>query len=209
MKSIGTDFGNGVRFFVLIEQTLILYLDSIAIVKKMLDFKITKATLDNLDLLQKISKQTFFETFAAFNSKENMELYLNESLSLEQLKLELENEFSAFYFAYNEQEVIGYLKINSGEAQTEIKDDHSMEIERIYVLAKYQGKKVGKALFEKAIQIAKSDRKNSIWLGVWEKNEKAIQFYFRNGFEIFDKHIFKLGDDLQTDLLMKYSLLKI
>jgi ribosomal protein S18 acetylase RimI-like enzyme len=202
LKSIGTDFGNGVRFFVLIEQTLILYLDSIAIVKKMLDFKITKATLDNLDLLQKISKQTFFETFAAFNSKENMKQYLNESLSLEQLKLELENEFSAFYFAYNEQEVIGYLKINRGEAQTEIKDDHSMEIERIYVLAIYQGKKVGKALFEKAIQIAKSDRKNSIRLGVWEKNEKAIQFYLKNGFEIFDKHIFKLGEDLQTDLLM-------
>ena len=206
MKSIGTDFGNGVRFFVLIEQTLILYLDCIAIIKKMLDFKITKATLDNLDLLQKISKQTFFETFAAFNSKENMKQYLNESLSLEQLKLELENEFSEFYFAYNENEVIGYLKINRGESQTEKTSKNSLEIERIYVLEKFQGKKVGQMLFQKAVEMAKSYQKNTIWLSVWEKNEKAIQFYLKNGFEIFEKHIFKLGEDLQTDLLMRLKL---
>jgi GNAT superfamily N-acetyltransferase len=168
----------------------------------MLDFKITKATLDNLDLLQKISKQTFFETFAAFNSKENMKQYLNESLSLEQLKLELENEFSEFYFAYNENEVIGYLKINRGESQTEKTSKNLLEIERIYVLEKFQGKKVGQMLFQKAVEMAKSYQKNTIWLGVWEKNEKAIQFYLKNGFEIFDKHIFKLGEDLQTDLLM-------
>jgi GNAT superfamily N-acetyltransferase len=172
----------------------------------MLEIHIKKITLDYLEHLQKISKRTFIETFADFNSKENMEQYLNESLSMEQLKMELENDFSEFYFAFTENEVIGYLKINRGEAQTEIKDDHSMEIERIYVLAKYQGKKVGKALFEKAIQIAKSDQKNSIWLGVWEKNEKAIQFYLKNGFEVFDKHIFKLGVDLQTDLLMRLKL---
>jgi ribosomal protein S18 acetylase RimI-like enzyme len=206
LKSIGTDFGNGVRFFVLIEQTLILYLDCIAIIKKMLDFKITKATLDNLDLLQKISKQTFFETFAAFNSKENMKQYLNESLSLEQLKLELENEFSEFYFAYNENEVIGYLKINRGESQTEKTSKNSLEIERIYVLEKFQGKKVGQMLFQKAVEMAKSYQKNTIWLSVWEKNEKAIQFYLKNGFEIFEKHIFKLGEDLQTDLLMRLKL---
>jgi GNAT superfamily N-acetyltransferase len=174
----------------------------------MLKIQIKKITLDNLEQLQKISRKTFIETFAQFNSKENMDQYLNESLSLEQLKLELENEFSEFYFAYNDNEVIGYLKINRGEAQTEKKEDNSLEIERIYLLEKYQGKKAGKALFEKAVEIAKSHQMHFIWLGVWEKNEKAIQFYLKNGFEIFDKHIFKLGEDFQKDLMMKLDLFK-
>jgi ribosomal protein S18 acetylase RimI-like enzyme len=174
----------------------------------MLVIQIHKVTTEDLKQLQKISKQTFIETFAAFNSKENMEQYVNESLSLEQLKLELESEFSEFYFAYKDSEVIGYLKINRGEAQTEMKANHSLEIERIYLLEKYQGKKAGKALFEKAVEIAKSHQMHFIWLGVWEKNEKAIQFYLKNGFEVFDKHIFKLGDDFQKDLMMKLDLFK-
>jgi ribosomal protein S18 acetylase RimI-like enzyme len=172
----------------------------------MLEIQIKKITLDDLEQLQKISRQTFIETFAQFNSKENMKQYLNESLSLEQLTLELENEFSEFYFAFYENEVVGYLKINRGVAQTEFKTYNSLEIERIYVLEKYQGMKVGKSLFEKAVEIAQYLQMNFIWLGVWEKNEKAIQFYLRNGFEIFDKHIFKLGEDLQTDLLMRLKL---
>jgi ribosomal protein S18 acetylase RimI-like enzyme len=172
----------------------------------MLEIQIKKITLDNLEQLQKISRQTFIETFAQFNSKENMEKYLYESLSFEQLKLELENEFSDFYFAYNDSEVIGYLKINRGEAQTEKKEDNSLEIERIYVLEKFQGRRVGQMLFQKAVEIAQSHQMDFIWLGVWEKNEKAIQFYLKNGFEVFDKHIFKLGVDLQTDLLMRLKL---
>lgn len=172
----------------------------------MLKIQIKKITLDNLEQLQKISRQTFIETFAQFNSKENMEKYLYESLSFEQLKLELENEFSDFYFAYNDSEVIGYLKINRGEAQTEKKEDNSLEIERIYVLEKFQGRRVGQILFQKAVEIAQSLQMDFIWLGVWEKNEKAIQFYLKNGFEVFDKHIFKLGVDLQTDLLMRLKL---
>jgi hypothetical protein len=169
-------------------------------------FHIIKVTENDIIQLQQISKLTFIGTFAEFNSKENMEQYLNESLSLEQLKLELENEFSDFYFAYNDSEVIGYLKINRGEAQTEKKEDNSLEIERIYVLEKFQGRRVGQILFQKAVEIAQSHQKDFIWLGVWEKNEKAIQFYLKNGFEVFDKHIFKLGVDLQTDLLMRLKL---
>jgi ribosomal protein S18 acetylase RimI-like enzyme len=61
-------------------------------------------------------------------------------------------------------------------------------------------------LFQKAVEIAQSHQMDFIWLGVWEKNEKAIQFYLKNGFEVFDKHIFKLGVDLQTDLLMRLKL---
>jgi ribosomal protein S18 acetylase RimI-like enzyme len=81
-----------------------------------------------------------------------------------------------------------------------------MEIERIYVLKEYHGHKIGQLLFEKAISIAKSMEKKYVWLGVWEKNERAIAFYTKNGFTVVDHHLFKLGDDVQTDYLMKRML---
>ena len=156
--------------------------------------------------LQSISKQTFFETFAAVNSEENMEKYLTESLSIEKLTAELSNPNAEFYFATLDNEVLGYLKVNFGAAQTELKDPNGLEIERIYVLKAYHGKKVGQLLFDKALAIAKTAKVNYVWLGVWEENHKAINFYQKNGFIEFDKHIFILGEEAQTDLMMKLEL---
>lgn len=102
--------------------------------------------------------------------------------------------------------VIGYLKINTGDAQTEIQDSQTLEIERIYVLKEFHGKKVGQLLYEKAIQIATGLKVNYIWLGVWEQNLRALQFYKKNGFLAFDKHMFKLGNDEQIDIMMKLAL---
>lgn len=81
-----------------------------------------------------------------------------------------------------------------------------MEIERIYVLQKYQGKKIGQILYEKAIQIAHDKQVKYVWLGVWEQNLRAINFYKKNDFIEFDKHIFKLGNDAQTDIMMKKNI---
>jgi ribosomal protein S18 acetylase RimI-like enzyme len=93
-----------------------------------------------------------------------------------------------------------------GASQTELNDNSALEIERIYVTQAYQGKKVGQQLYEKAIQVAKEKGVEYIWLGVWEENHKAIQFYTKNGFTAFDKHIFTLGDEEQTDIMMKLSI---
>jgi ribosomal protein S18 acetylase RimI-like enzyme len=106
----------------------------------------------------------------------------------------------------SDQKEIGYLKVNEGAAQTELKNLQALEIERIYVKKEFQDKKVGQLLFEKALELAKLQGAPYIWLGVWEKNLKAIRFYKRNGFVEFDKHIFKVGTDEQTDLLMKIDL---
>lgn len=92
------------------------------------------------------------------------------------------------------------------ESQTELKDSKSFEIERIYVLKEYQGKDVGQLLYQKALAIAKQSNVEYIWLGVWEKNVRAINFYKKNGFVTFDTHIFKLGDEQQTDFMMKLQL---
>ena len=170
------------------------------------NIEIKKVTLNDIDQLQKISKQTFQETFSESNSEENMKNYLEEELSIKKLTAELNNTNSLFYFATLNNEVIGYLKLNFGESQTELKDDKALEIERIYVSKDFYGKSVGQLLYNKAIQIAKQKKADYVWLGVWEKNLRAIAFYKKNDFVTFDKHIFKLGNDEQTDLMMKLKL---
>ena len=163
-------------------------------------------SISDLAQLQKIGKTTFAETFTEHNIKEDLDKYLEESFSNEKLSSELNNPHSSFYFAEIENNVVGYLKINFGASQTELKDNEALEIERIYVLQAFHGKKLGQALYEKANSIAKEMKVNYVWLGVWEKNNKAIQFYKKNGFVQFDTHIFKLGNDEQTDIMMQLKL---
>jgi ribosomal protein S18 acetylase RimI-like enzyme len=170
------------------------------------NIEVTRVTLNDIDQLQKIGRKTFFETFSAGNTEENMKKYLEEGFTVEKLTAELNDRNSEFYFASLDNKVIGYLKLNFGQSQTEIKEDKALEIERIYVLKEYHGKKVGQILYDKAIQIARLKNADYVWLGVWEENPRAISFYKKNGFIEFDKHIFKLGDDEQTDIMMKLKL---
>jgi diamine N-acetyltransferase len=170
------------------------------------DIHINEITLDDIDQLQKIGRQTFYETFSEYNSEENMQSYLDEKFSKEKLTEELRNKNSQFYFAVLDNNAIGYLKINFGESQTELQDEKSLEIERIYVSKEFHGKKVGQLLYEKAIQTAQEKNADYVWLGVWEENHRALSFYKKNGFVEFDKHIFRLGNDEQTDIMMKLKL---
>jgi ribosomal protein S18 acetylase RimI-like enzyme len=171
--------------------------------------EIKKASLSDLEVLQIISIQTFSETFAEVNTPENIENYNRESFNLEQLTSELNNPNSQFFIAYSDSEPIGYLKINFGNAQTEVLNDQALEIHRIYVSQAFHGKKVGQLLLDKAIEIAQQTSAEYIWLGVWEENHRALRFYTKNGFVAFDKHVFILGDEEQTDLLMKLDANKI
>ncbi len=173
-----------------------------------MDLNITIEQINNSHIaaLQQIGRQTFSETFAESNSAENMAKYLEEAYSFEKLNEELNNQNSFFYFAILDEKVIGYLKLNMGESQTELKNNDALEIERIYVLKEFHGKKVGQLLFDKAIKIAKDHHVAYVWLGVWENNKRALQFYTKNGFVEFDQHIFVLGDEAQTDIMMKLEL---
>src|SRR5881275_2796722 len=114
------------------------------------EIEITRATINNIEQLQEIGRKTFSETFSASNTEENMNKYLEEGFSTNKLTEELQNPNSEFYLAILDGHVIGYLKLNFGKSQTEIKDDKALEIERIYVAKEFHGKKVGQLLYEKA-----------------------------------------------------------
>ena len=164
-------------------------------------------SIDDLNDLRSISIETFKQTFAAQNTRENIRLYLKNKISIKQLKKEICDPNSKFYFIYQKNKIIGYLKLNYNDSQREKMYLHNgFEIERIYLIAAFQGKGLGKKLITKILNMGKEMGYNKVWLGVWEKNFKAIRFYKKYGFKKFGQHKFLLGNDLQTDYLLEMDL---
>lgn len=124
--------------------------------------EITQVKEDDIEQLRLTGKQTFQEIFLDKNTEEDMEKYLNEAFSLTKLTNEIQDKNTLFYFAKLDKKVIGYLKLNFGKPQTELKDDKAIEIERIYVLKNFHGKNVGQLLYNKAIEISKQKKANYI-----------------------------------------------
>lgn len=165
-----------------------------------------KCVTSDLEQLRDLSEKTYKDTFEKFCSKEVMRTYLSEAFSMGKILQELSNKHSIFYFTYENEALAGYIKINEFPAQTDINDEESIELERIYLLKSFQGHGYGKELLNKAISVAAEKRKKYIWLGVWDKNSKAINFYVKNGFSISGKHVFVMGEEQQKDYLMKKEI---
>lgn len=171
--------------------------------------ELRKCTPADWQTLQQVGSDIFRDTFAAMNTPENLEAYMSKAFSETTLRVELANPDSEFWLALVEGEVGGYLKVNFRTAQAEFQEENAMEIQRIYVSKKFQGQSVAQVLMEKARELAESVGVDFIWLGVWEHNPRAIRFYEKIGFEAFDSHVFFLGDDEQTDILMKLKIKKL
>ncbi|MFW6248272.1 MAG: GNAT family N-acetyltransferase [Bacteroidota bacterium] len=169
-------------------------------------FFIRKATDKDIDLLLQLGKTTFRETFHDTTTESNLQKYFAEHFTRHRLSIEINTTGSAFFLAVWPGEPAGYLKINFGKAQTEVMPEDHMELERIYVLKKFQQKRIGQTLLDHALHMAGQKGCNTVWLGVWEHNERAKRFYRKNGFKHYGQHIFKVGDDLQTDLLFRRNI---
>ena len=160
-------------------------------------------SIDDLNDLRSISIETFKQTFAAQNTRENIRLHLKNKISIKQLKNEICNPNSKFYFIYQKNKIIGYFKLNFNDSQREkIYLHNGFEIERIYLISKFQGKGLGKKILTKILNMGEEMGYKKVWLGVWENNFRAIRFYKKYGFKKFGSHNFLLGNDLQTDYLL-------
>lgn len=168
--------------------------------------QIRKVKENEVAQLQQFGKQTFIDAFGSLNTKENIRQYLDARFTLSQIQSEFENKDSQFFFLTTEEEILGYLKLNTDKAQSESIFSQGLEIERIYISGKFIGEGLGKQLLQFAIEKAQKKNCKQIWLGVWDKNFKAIKFYERHGFVKFNAHEFMLGDEQQTDILMKLDL---
>lgn len=156
--------------------------------------------------LHELVVSTFVDSFGQKNTASDMRQYVDEKLNIQRIEKELANAESKFYYALEENEVVGYLKLNWGAAQTDDQAGSALEIERIYVKSDWQGKSIGQRMLDFTFDFARKNKFSTIWLGVWDQNLAAIRFYERHGFVQFGKHPFKLGNDDQTDLLMKIEL---
>jgi ribosomal protein S18 acetylase RimI-like enzyme len=167
---------------------------------------VKEATAADAALLSRLATETFYETYSWYNTPENMRDYtqthFNETRTLE----ELNEQGTYFIIAFAGDEPVGYTKMRSTENPPELKGKKHIEIERIYVSKKMQGHKIGFALMNKCIDMARAQKLDVIWLGVWEKNTRALAFYRQVGFVNFGDHIFMLGHDEQLDHLLKLDL---
>ena len=161
---------------------------------------------DDAELIADISRQTFYETFSEQNSKENMDMHMAQYYATEKIAEELADPLCTFLLAYDGDRLAGYAKMNEHVKEESQNLENPIEIERIYSIKEMIGKAVGKKLMEECLDIAREKNKKEIWLGVWEYNYRAIEFYTRRGFEKFGEHNFPVGLDPQTDWLMKKSL---
>jgi len=168
-----------------------------------MNLTIREATKDDALLIADLSRQTFYDTFAADNTKEDMELFLNKQFTKGRLILEVGAPENTFLLAYYNTEAAGYVKLREGRQPKSLGTKNALEIARLYAVSSMIGRGVGKELMKASIEIAKERGKEVIWLGVWERNQRAIAFYEKWGFEKFDEWDFLLGNDVQRDWLMK------
>lgn len=162
---------------------------------------------EDLEDLVTLSNNTFIEAFEKDNDPIDFKNYICEAFFTDSIIKQLENPESLFYFAFNGKQLIGYIKINQGAAQTEDFSDQCIELERIYVKSDFQNKGYGKELLNYAIGLARKADQDFIWLGVWQKNTNAVRFYERYGFRKFGTHPYFIGKDKQIDWLMRLDLM--
>src|SRR5690348_2326819 len=146
-------------------------------------------TPDDAELVADMSRQTFYETFASENSTENMDKFMNEQFTREALIKEVGADNNIFFLAYDEEHPVGYARMREGNNIPGLPTVNTIEIARIYAIGAAIGKGVGAALMHACMEMAKEKNKELVWLGVWEKNQRAIDFYTRWGFEKFGTHV--------------------
>ena len=166
------------------------------------------ATIDDAKALTDLAYTTFWDAFAHHpkNAPDDLNHYMRQAFSLEQISAELEDDKSIFLIAELDGEPAGYAKIIIDSIEEGIAATRPIELNRLYSHQQFLGKGIGQALMDACFERAKADGQDVMWLGVWEFNPRAQRFYEKNGFRVVGSHVFQLGEDPQTDLLMQKEL---
>jgi ribosomal protein S18 acetylase RimI-like enzyme len=163
-------------------------------------------TTEDVKTLVSLGIRTFRETFESVNTEENMKLYLESNFSEKRVASEFKEPGAVFFIAESEGLPVGFAKIKDSKGEPALKGHRAMEVERIYAVKKLIGKGVGRMLMQTCLDHAKKSGYDLVWLGVWEYNHRALEFYAKWGFEKFSQHTFMLGHDAQTDFLLKKKI---
>jgi diamine N-acetyltransferase len=173
-----------------------------------MNLTIRKARPDDFQLLSEIGRTTFYETWRPVNTEEDMQSYMQKSFDPSKIKADIAaGTANTFFLAFAGDVAIGYCKMRCDRTYDEFKNEPAIEIERIYVLKSWHGKKAGKALMDRCIEYAEQQKYSWLWLGVNIDNVTAIDFYKKYGFTIFGEKSFQLGEAVDNDYLMKRRMI--
>ena len=170
------------------------------------NLRIRRGTLGDAGLLSELGARTFSETFAADNTEEDLATYLASSFSIQQQTAELEDSASTFLIAEVDGHAAGYAKLHDGKPEQGVAGVNPVELVRLYVAREWLGRGVGEQLMRACLDEARQAGHEIIWLGVWERNARAQAFYRKWNFRAVGEHVFRLGSDLQNDILMARTL---
>ncbi len=159
--------------------------------------------MEDVPALQRLAIKTQVDTFGAFNSESNMKAYLDKAYSIENLSLELKEPGSQNYLAFSDGSLVGFMRLRKNPEVDRLLGPNTVELQRLYVDTALKGQGIGGFMMKEALDYSRSGGFTWIWLGVWERNIAAQKFYFKWGFERFSQHVFHMGDDPQTDWLLK------
>jgi len=162
------------------------------------------AQAEDIPSLVKLARKTFDDAFSPDNPADLMQAYMNEAFTMEKLNAELLEADSFFLLAVSDGRLSGYARVRQNPEADALLGPGHPELQRFYVDSAYHGKGVANEMMEEVVKRLSGYK--WIWLGVWEHNPRAIRFYTRHGFEVFGTHPFQMGDEIQTDLLMRRAL---
>jgi ribosomal protein S18 acetylase RimI-like enzyme len=168
--------------------------------------QIRQAGREDAELVADISRRTFYDSFAIYNTEENMRMFLDQQFTREKQIAEVGAPGRTFLLAFLEEEPVGYASLRETEPPAALAETRAIEIVQIYSEQKTIGKGVGSALMQACLDTAREKGREWVWLGVWEHNLRAIEFYKKWGFERFGEHVFLVGLDAQTDWWMRKRL---
>ncbi|OQY95474.1 MAG: hypothetical protein B6D37_05635 [Sphingobacteriales bacterium UTBCD1] len=167
---------------------------------------VREAKINDAGIIADMSRKTFYETYAPYNRAEDMDHFMNEIFTKNELMNEVGATNNIFLLAYADGQVAGYVRMREFNSPPTLEKVPAMEIARIYVMKEFIGQGVGAALMQRCMEISIALKKEMVWLGVWEKNFRAMKFYKKWGFEKFSETVFILGRSVQKDWLMKKKL---
>jgi len=167
---------------------------------------IAQANEEQADLVAEMARKTFIETYGETSNQENLQLYVDTHFTVELISLELANPDFRFYIAWMNGKPVGFTKIRKDRQPKGITGLKSMEIQRIYVLQEFQGFSVGKELMKMVKDLARAEGDQVLWLQVWQKNDKAINFYRKSGFVVYETSTFEFGKEIHQDFLLRFDL---
>ena len=161
--------------------------------------------------LSRLAASTFRETFERDNTPEDMERYLAEAFSPGLQAAEIDDPLGVMLLAEcvgesGDAEMVGYAHLLSGPVPQAVTGPTPLELKRLYVARAWHGRRVAQALMDAALIAARRRGAQTMWLGVWERNARALAFYTRYGFTRVGEHTFMLGDDAQTDWVFSRPL---